>query len=150
MAILTTQSDINIRLWRLMCYIGEEADRIENRISTGSDCSCDIKNLKYLVAASEIIGCYVPKATASATDVCLSETQINTIFDVVSEMTGLCFDPPGLSSAKLEAAIATEEAAITGADVCYLLLEDGDYVLLEDGSLTVLEHYTCTLSSSGT
>ena len=75
----------------------------------------------------------------------MSESQINTIFDVVSELTGLCLDPPGLTSVTLGSAITTATAGgevVTG-DLCYLLMEDGNYVLLEDGSFTVLEYYTC-------
>lgn len=110
-----TETDIIIRNTLVMDYMSEYAERIANAIKNGSDVECHIDLLILLTTYQEIINCY-PVYGDAAFECCLTEEQLDNIFEQIQDIGNICFPPKGQSY----------------LEPCYLLLEDGGIVLWED------------------
>ena len=125
---LYTASDINVRLSLMSSYIADYAYLLMGRIKRGAKVYCELNNLYYLIDAYEIASCYDLIDDEDDEQCCLTEAQMDHIFEQVQCITDLCFPPKGLTG-------------IVDTTECYIALETStnDVVLLEDGSGGLLQ-----------
>lgn len=122
MADLYTQYDINSRMSLIGCYIGNYAHWIVKNESRGHKADCEVEKLLLLIELSNIISCYEVLENEEDINCCITELELDTIFETIQNLTGLCFAPKGA----VEPGFFPE---------CFISLETNlnDNILLEDG-----------------
>ena len=78
------------RLQMLMCIIESKGNKLASKLRLGMVCQDEITCLEVLVMYFESLKCYDPTNPQ-----CLTQDQINLMWDCISQMTGLCFAPYG-------------------------------------------------------
>ncbi len=84
-------SDHYFRLQQFMCCLGEKGNSLAKKLRISTDCCCDINTFELLVMYWSVLECYDPTAAYN----CLTQQQIDLIWDDISEKCGLCFPPYG-------------------------------------------------------
>ena len=89
-----TANDLLVRRVYMASWICEQLSKFVNYYNYGETVSkeCLIKH-QYIVALLEAVSCYTPitLTTQDGVNNCLTEAKLDTIFDKVEDVTGLCF-----------------------------------------------------------
>jgi|SRR3990167_2938272 len=88
---LVSLADHYNRLQHFMCCLGSKGSELASKLRYSSDCCCEINTFELLVMYWEVLICYNPLATGN----CLTQAQIDTIWDDISKKCGICFNPYG-------------------------------------------------------
>jgi hypothetical protein len=88
---LVSKADNYNRLQHFMCCLGNKGHELSKKLRHSTDCCCDINNLNLLVMYWHVLECYDPTATGN----CLTQSQIDAIWEDISCKCGLCFAPYG-------------------------------------------------------
>ena len=83
-------ADQEQRLRLLLCCIGSKGDILATKLRLSSDCQHDIEQLDLLTMYWDALICFDPDNID-----CLTQSQIDKIWDKVSEICGICFAPYG-------------------------------------------------------
>jgi hypothetical protein len=89
---LPTLADQYNRLQHFMCCIGRHGNSLSSKLITGMVCDDDVVNLEILCMFWSVLECYDP--TIGVTN-CLTQTEIDLIWDYISQKCGICFSPYG-------------------------------------------------------
>jgi Putative Ig domain len=80
------------RLQHFMCCLGSKGAALSTKLKLGLECTCDINTLELLVMYWNALECYDPTPTATN---CLTQTQVDAMWDHISRICGICFSPYG-------------------------------------------------------
>jgi len=97
MAILTPQ-DVAIRLYYSKCCVGDQAGIFVTKLKRGNWNAGDERKLNLLSALVEIIEGYCPLDTiipVTEDDNFITDVEAQHIFEMISELCGVCFAPIG-------------------------------------------------------
>ena len=93
-----TSDDLLVRITSMANWICDQLNKFVNYYHYGTTIKADclIKH-QYVTALLETVECYTPITLAAqdGVDNCLTEANLDTLFDKVEEITGLCFLPIG-------------------------------------------------------
>lgn len=91
-----SQNDLTARVQLLQCCIGELASVLLSKIKIGSkDINCKLQELQVLQEMLDAVKCYkVLSSTVTEVDNCLTEQQVQDIFDYMSKKCNECFQFP--------------------------------------------------------
>jgi len=97
MMINLTQDDINLRFQLVQCCIGTKASELLSKIKIGSgDVSCKLNEILVMQRMMKYIKCYnVLQGDTVPEDNCLTETQVQSMFDYLVKRCDLCIKLPG-------------------------------------------------------
>ncbi len=119
-----TQQDQTVRLQKFLCCLGDKGAKLANKLRISEDCQCEINTFELLVMYFNTLVCYNPQATYN----CLTQLQIDAIWDDISKKCGICFAPYGAEYKVFNCGfLLTEEQG-------HLLLEEGGRFLLNCGN----------------
>jgi len=89
-----TTNDLLVRRVYMASWVCDQLSKFVNYYNYGEIVSkeCLIKH-QYIVALLEAVSCYTPitLTTQDGVNNCLTEAKLDTIFDKVEDVTGLCF-----------------------------------------------------------
>ena len=85
-----TIADQEQRLRLLLCCMGIKGDALATKLRLGLDCRHDIEHLDLLTMYWDALRCFDPDDIT-----CLTQAQVDTIWDKVSNLCGICFAPYG-------------------------------------------------------
>lgn len=119
---LVSKADNYNRLQHFMCCLGSKGSALATKLRYSTDCCCDINTLNLLVMYWHVLVCYDPTATGN----CLTQAQINKIWDDISCKCGLCFASYG--SLYTTATVGCGNRIVTS----------GEYRITSDGSFRVI------------
>jgi hypothetical protein len=108
MATYYVTNGLKIRLGRLACWIGDQANEIAAHYKYGSPVpAVKLVNLQLMVAYLEAAECYTAITTAAQDGVnnCLTEAQMDNLFINIQEITGMCFPTKGETIVDNQAAV---------------------------------------------
>mgnify|MGYP001569458441 CR=1 FL=1 len=124
MALTPTQNDHTQRLRLFMCCLGEKGNSLANKLKISTDCCCEINTFELLIMYWSVLECYDPTLTTN----CLTQAQVDTIWDDISCKCSICFAPYG----------STYTAALLPQRITQLndrrITETGDYRVIESGT----------------
>lgn len=86
-----TYNDQQNRLQRFLCCLGSKGSDLSKKLRISTDCCCDINTFETLVMYWHVLVCYNPENENN----CLTQTEIDTIWDDISCKCGICFSPYG-------------------------------------------------------
>ena len=93
-----TSDDLLVRRTGMAEWICSKMHKFVNHYHYGSllEADCLIKH-QYITALLEVVECYTPITTTAEDGVnnCMTEAKLDTLFNKVEEITGLCFLPKG-------------------------------------------------------
>ena len=92
-----TQNDLSYRLRTLQCCIGELTTKLLNKIKIGAkDIDCKLNELLVLQGMIEALNCYnVLTDDVTEEDNCLTEIQVQSMFDYMNAKCNNCVQFPG-------------------------------------------------------
>jgi len=96
---MPTLQDHQIRIQQIICCIGDMGCQLSDKLKIGYSCECDIINLEVLLGMLDALYCYDP----TATDNCLTQLQVDKMFQYISKICGVCYFPYGTNYAQLAA-----------------------------------------------
>lgn len=79
------------RLQLFMCCIAENGYLLSKKLRISANCCCDIERLNILTMYWCTLECYNPDVDTN----CLTQEQIDLIWEDISKKCGLCFAPYG-------------------------------------------------------
>lgn len=94
-----SQDDIDVRLQTIQCCIGDLTSKLITSIKIGSSkAHCQLIELQVLQGMIESVECYnVLSDDVTEEDNCLTESQVQTMFDYMASKCSKCFQFPGYS-----------------------------------------------------
>lgn len=117
-----TLADQTNRLQHFMCCLGEYGNKLSLKLKLGLSSICEINTFQLLVMYWDVLECYNPENETN----CLTQSQIDLIWDDISEKCGICFSPYG-STYILEGTIVRR------------ITEDGTLRITENGNQRIIE-----------
>jgi hypothetical protein len=94
-----TANDLSYRRSSLIQLLSSlPANKVTNHYFYGNPMTgCCLKQIEYLTACMEVIECYTPITSEDEDGEtnCLEEADLDSIFDNISKLTGICFQPKG-------------------------------------------------------
>ena len=90
-AYRATLEDQYNRLQHFMCCLGSKGAALAAKLRISTDCCCDINTFELLVMYWSVLVCYDPTVTTN----CLTQAQIDAIWDDIACKCGICFNPYG-------------------------------------------------------
>lgn len=92
-----SQEDFQVRVLLIQCCIGELTSKLLSKIKIGSqDVNCKLKELQVIQGMLKSLKCYeVLVDNITPEDNCLSEQDIQSMFDYMSSKCNICFQYPG-------------------------------------------------------
>ena len=121
-----SKADNYNRLQHFMCCLGSKGAELSTKLKISSDCCCDINTFELLMMYWSVLECYDPTATGN----CLTQAQIDAIWDDVACKCGLCFAPYG--SLYTATAIGCGNRIVTSGE--YRITSNGDYRVISCSS----------------
>ena len=118
---MPTIEDHTNRLQLLICCIADKGSKLSDKLKISTDCCCDINIFELLTMYWSVLVCYNPDVTTN----CLTQEEVDSIWDDISCRCGLCFNPYGTDYSSL----SSRDGRIT---------EDGDRRITEDGDIRIL------------
>lgn len=115
------QANHSLRLKRLMCCIADRGYTLSKRIKLGLDCCCESDTLNLLIMYFNSLLCYDPTAIYN----CLTQVQVDSVWDDISRKCGICFSPYGEVVNNTNVGIRITENNIRR------ITEDGFYRIIE-------------------
>jgi len=94
-----TLQDHSIRLQQFTCCIATKGNDLVKKLRLGISCEKDILILELLVGYYDTLLCFDP----TVTDNCLTQEQVDTIWDAVADCCGVCFLPYGTNYTQIYA-----------------------------------------------
>ncbi len=88
---IISKADHYNRLQHFMCCLGSKGATLATKLRISTDCCCDINTFELLCMYWSVLECYDPTALNN----CLTQAQINAIWDDIACKCGLCFSPYG-------------------------------------------------------
>lgn len=101
-----TSYDIELRLAYMLKAISNYSNDLMLKRKLGADCRESECKLILMSIYLEILSCYKNDCVGEYS--CLTQTQLEKIFDIVSTLTGYCFPPTGLNR-KVESCVPTSK-----------------------------------------
>jgi hypothetical protein len=99
---MSTLQDHNIRLQQILCCLAEKGNSLANKLKLGIPCECETNNIALVHIYFQILQCYDPEANPIS-DNCLTQQEVDKIFDHISCLCGTCFFPYGTNYSALAA-----------------------------------------------
>lgn len=123
---LASKADNYNRLQHFMCALGQKGVDLTKRLKLGVDCCCETNTFNLLHMYWSVLVCYDP----TRDDNCLTQTEIDAIWDDVACKTGICFSPYGtIYTAARFASPASGQR----------ILESGEYRITEESNFRITE-----------
>ena len=122
-----TIADQEQRLRLLLCCMGIKGDALATKLRLGLDCRHDIEHLDLLTMYWDALICFDPDNID-----CLTQSQIDKIWDKVSEICGICFAPYG-STYYLPSQLPSQISSRITESNEFRITELGDRRILETG-----------------
>jgi hypothetical protein len=95
MATLTPQ-DVAIRLFYSKCCVGDQAGKFVTKLKRGTWSQADERKMNLVSALTEVIEGYCPiGGNVTEDDNFILDADAQHIFEVISELCGVCFAPIG-------------------------------------------------------
>ncbi len=94
-----SQQDLNVRLQLTQCCISTLTNELLVKIKVGAkDVDCKLKDLQVVQEMLEALKCYnILTDEITETDNCLSEEQVQSMFDYIASKCKTCFQYPGFN-----------------------------------------------------
>lgn len=86
-------NDILYRGQKISCCLVDKALTLKQKIEVGSYCEDEVIKFQYAIAAIEVLEAYNPDSEEN----CITETQLDTLFNYLADYCGLCFPPVGFN-----------------------------------------------------
>ena len=110
-----------VRLQQALCCLGGKGSALATKLKLGMAECCDINEFELHVAYLDILRCYDPTVTGN----CLTQQEVDAIWDSISCYCGLCFTPYGT---------VYSLSAFSGPFVpSYMLTQDNFLFITEEG-----------------
>ena len=93
-------NDLLFRRIRIAQWLSNQIDSVTNHSFYGELMCCEeLSELEYVSASLEAIECYTPITTEAEDGVsnCLTEEQLDNIFNNIVDITGICFSDKGIT-----------------------------------------------------
>lgn len=94
---MPTLEDHQIRIQQIICCLGDLGCQLSDKLKLGYSCECDIKNLEILTGMLDSLYCYEPTLTTN----CLTQVQIDNMFQYISQICGVCYFPYGTNYSQI-------------------------------------------------
>jgi len=137
MALYFNRNDLTARLNGTVCWIHEEANKITNNLKyTGRIDDCRLASLSFVVAAIEALECYTPITVSTDETNCLTEAEAENLFNLISCITGLCFQPKNFSYVEDYEDDNNQTNPVLATDLTAVLNTSGNAVFSVPGNYT--------------
>lgn len=94
MSLYFNRNDLTARLNKTACWAHDRALSLSKHLKyEGRMDNCSLADLSLVVAYLEVIECYTPMTVSTDDYNCITEAELENIFENISSITGLCFVP---------------------------------------------------------